>query len=143
MKYLLIINFLAVSGIASAQHDDLYYFKKQLEKQKQKNPSLPAQSQSPSLLPDQKSNLVLQEKQDYVLSDGNKVTILAQDNMPCIKPDMSQFNMPNAGTPEMLKRKPAIPNPGYREVPNPDLAFAPNKRIIKITVTDYRHLGKK
>ena len=40
----------------------------------------------------------------FILPDGNKVALLDQDNMPCIKPDMMQFNMPNAGSPEMLQR---------------------------------------
>jgi hypothetical protein len=30
----------------------------------------------------------------YNLSNGNKVIILLQDNMPCMVPDMKQFNMP-------------------------------------------------
>ena len=29
--------------------------------------------------------------------NGNKIYILPQDNMPCMVPDLSQFNMPNAG----------------------------------------------
>jgi hypothetical protein len=30
----------------------------------------------------------------YNLPNGNKVIILPQDNMPCMVPDMKQFNMP-------------------------------------------------
>jgi hypothetical protein len=30
----------------------------------------------------------------YNLPNGNKVIILPQDNMPCVVPDMKQFNMP-------------------------------------------------
>lgn len=29
--------------------------------------------------------------------NGNKLYFLPQDNMPCMVPDLSQFNMPNAG----------------------------------------------
>jgi hypothetical protein len=31
---------------------------------------------------------------NYNLSNANKVIILPQDNMPCMVPDMKQFNMP-------------------------------------------------
>jgi hypothetical protein len=30
----------------------------------------------------------------YILPNGNKVITLLQDNMPCMVPDMKQFNMP-------------------------------------------------
>lgn len=110
MKYLFVIAAFAFSGVASAQTDDVYYFKKRLDKQKEEK-GVP-QFQSPVLLPNQNNIPVFPEKQNYTLANGNKVRILLQDNMPCIKPDMSQFNMPNAGTPDMLKKNiAAIPNP--------------------------------
>jgi len=41
------------------------------------------------------------------------VVRLPQDGMPCIRPDMKQFNMPNAGAAIVIKRSGpgAIPNP--------------------------------
>ena len=57
-----------------------------------------------------------QKEHGYILPDGNTVTVLTQGNMPCIKPDMSQFNMPNAGSSEMLyPHKAAIPNAGLNQ----------------------------
>jgi len=35
-------------------------------------------------------------KLSRILPNGNKLYLLAQDNMPCVVPDMSQFNMPVA-----------------------------------------------
>jgi hypothetical protein len=34
----------------------------------------------------------------FTYPNGNKMYALPQDHMPCIVPDHSQFNMPNAGT---------------------------------------------
>ena len=36
-------------------------------------------------------------KLSHTLGNGNKVYLLPQDNMPCMVPNMTQFNMPNAG----------------------------------------------
>lgn len=110
MKYLLLLAGLAVFGFASAQEDALHYFQKKLNKQNKA--FMPPEYQSPFSLQLQKNYLSAQKENVFVLPDGNKVTLLAQDNMPCIKPDMSEFNMPNAGSPGMIQRgKNAIPNP--------------------------------
>ena len=53
----------------------------------------------------------------FVHSNGNKIYKLPQDNMLCIVPDMSQFNMPVAGKtmkidgmpPGSVKPQPLIP----------------------------------
>lgn len=49
------------------------------------------------------------------LPNGNTVLILPQDRMPCVVPDMSQFNMPSTGSisqkPSRYKGPGAIPNP--------------------------------
>jgi hypothetical protein len=49
------------------------------------------------------------------IPSGGYIRMLPQDNMPCIVPDMTQFNMPNAWTGK-LKTAGAgsIPNPGYQ-----------------------------
>jgi hypothetical protein len=98
MKFLIAVIVMCTSLVASAQHDDLYYFKKRLEKQKQEK-ILP-QIQSPVLLPHKSNNAIARTK-EYNLPGGEKVTILVQD-----------INMPNAGTMDMLKKNiAAIPNP--------------------------------
>jgi hypothetical protein len=40
-----------------------------------------------------------------VLPNGNKLSVLPQDNMPCIVPDLSQFNMPVATAPNNLDER--------------------------------------
>lgn len=49
---------------------------------------------------------------------GEEVVILPQDGMPCIQPDLDQFNMPNAGAGMKMRRSGAgvIPNPGSNSV---------------------------
>lgn len=57
--------------------------------------------------------------------------IQRQDNMPCVVPDMTQYNMPNAGSPKMLKSKAAIPNPGFDPKLNTLREFQTGKDIVK------------
>lgn len=51
----------------------------------------------------------------YTLPNGDKLYSLPTDNMPCVVPDMNQYNiMPNAGTSTIviLQNRPGIiPNP--------------------------------
>jgi hypothetical protein len=66
-----------------------------------------------------------------ILPNGNKVITLSQDNMPCIVPDMSQFNMPNYAdkkfNPAFHFDPNAIPNPA---LPGPaiPLTILPEKK---------------
>lgn len=113
MKYLFLLAGIAAFGFASAQKDELYYFKKQLEKKQQNSIVLLPKYQPPVLLLPQ-NNYLPQKDIAYILPDGNKVSALPQDNMPCVMPDMNQFNMPNVGSPEML-------HPGRNVIPNPGL----------------------
>ena len=53
--------------------------------------------------------LIPQAKLLYTLSNGNKVYSLPQDNMPCVVPDMSQYNTMAMVTPE--KNQYNMPNP--------------------------------
>ena len=50
--------------------------------------------------------------------NGEKVVHLPQDGMPCIQPDLGQFNMPNAGAGLKMKKSGAgvIPNPGNKAI---------------------------
>ena len=62
------------------------------------------------------------------LANGTKVYALPMDKMPCLVPDMNQFNMPNVGQHTMILK---FPEPGY--IPNPiiqkGLIIIPGKRI--------------
>lgn len=54
------------------------------------------------LKPEELNNYIEAQKQNSslpgsfasILPDGNQVYILPQDNLPCVVPDLSQFNMP-------------------------------------------------
>ena len=130
MKYLFLLAGLAVFGFASAQDDALHYFQKKLNQQN-KALILPEYQPPFSLLP-QQNHVSPQKEHSYILTDGNKVTILTLDNMPCIKPAMSQFNMPNAGMPDMLKTYiAAIPNPGFKENFNSRHLLPIEKKMFK------------
>lgn len=56
-------------------------------------------------------------KLSHTLSNGNKVYLLPQDNMPCIVPNMSQFNMPNAGRNIKVNGMPPGSSPPYKIIP--------------------------
>ena len=114
MKCLLLLAGLAAFGFASAQDDALHYFQKKTNKPKK---FLVHPEYQPTVSFQLKKDIFPASKETaFILPDGNKVALLGQDNMPCIKPDMMQFNMPNAGSPEMLQRwRKAIANPGFKK----------------------------
>jgi hypothetical protein len=60
----------------------------------------------------------------HTLPNGNKVYLLPQDNMPCVVPDMSQFD---GGV-----VKPVIPN---YTIPNP--AFPPTAKVVPFTTEQF------
>jgi hypothetical protein len=104
MKYLFLFAALSAFGVASAQ-DDNNNFKKLLENYQKKNAvTVPG--------PQPRASLLTDKNYSFSLTNGNKVHRLPQDNMPCLAPDMKQFNMPNAGSPYMIKKgKNVIPDP--------------------------------
>ena len=53
----------------------------------------------------------------YILPNGNKVYLLA-DNMPCIVPNMKQFNMPNIVNPSEYFKSLSNPNRQPGRMPN-------------------------
>lgn len=63
------------------------------------------------------------------LPNGNKVYALAQDNMPCIVPDMSQYNMSVV--------KPAIV---YNNIQNPALQNPPSNKPMILTEEQLKKL---
>lgn len=58
----------------------------------------------------------------HVLPNGNKVYALPQDHMPCVVPDMSQFNMPN--TPRLNKYFPFDNGKEGGKIPNPAIPLS-------------------
>jgi len=87
-KILLSVSILAFS-FASAQQKNLFDIQKHIQGKIKEN-KLRSLAPKQSFLYPQSNH-----SQSYTLPNGNKVYTLAQDNMPCVKPDMSQFNMPN------------------------------------------------
>ena len=57
-------------------------------------------------------------KLSHVLPDGNMLFLLPQDNMPCLVPDMSQFNMPNAGRKIKASGMPPGTSPPHKIIPD-------------------------
>jgi hypothetical protein len=126
MKKMIVIMALFGSYAAAAQYSDFFDNQMKLRKKKEAKqkinpdrfPVLPrAGWKSPGMTVS--PNIVVlrgagQWKLIMQLANGNKVYALPQDNMPCIVPDMNQFNMPDAGNQTHIYRYPApgaIPNP--------------------------------
>lgn len=101
-------------SFASAQQNDFFDIQKYLKKKNElnkkltvdnlfilpknrcwKSPNLPFFKKDLQLLTTRTKTKILTE-----LTNGNKAYSLPQDNMPCIVPDMSQFNMPNIANPK-------------------------------------------
>jgi hypothetical protein len=70
-----------------------------------------------------------------VLSGANRVYILPQDNMPCVTPQISHYNMPNLADNRY--------NPKFQFDPNgiPNPALPPE--VIKPVLPPYKILEKK
>lgn len=56
-------------------------------------------------------------KFSHGLPNGNKVFLLPLDNMPCIVPDMNQFNMPNLGRNIKANGMPPGTSPPHKIIP--------------------------
>lgn len=116
-KILLIIGILFFS-FASAQQNDLFDLQKHIQGKIK-------ESKIKALVPNQPIEYPqIKPSSSYILPNGNKVVILPEDNMPCVEPDMSQFNMPNLAKSDKLllnKWQPGqIPNliPHFRISPS-------------------------
>lgn len=105
MKKILLLTSLAVSFTAIAQEDELFDFNKHIQKKQAEAKKSAEKKEMLGFLKNRnKINPpmdFLSNKPDltYTLKNGDRVIILSQDNMPCIVPDMKQFQaMPNAGS---------------------------------------------
>jgi hypothetical protein len=58
------------------------------------------------------------------MPNGNLVKVLPQDNMPCVIPDMSNYNMPVV-RPTLRTGSIAMPNPAYPPASNKPFAIDP------------------
>jgi hypothetical protein len=119
MKYIFILAAFGIVTTAAAQDKSYKDLMKKLQQpqselQLRKLPRFDALSKQfnsyslqSSINPD--SKLLLSK-----LANGTKVYALPMDRMPCLVPDMNQFNMPNVGQHTMILK---FPEPGY--IPNP------------------------
>lgn len=126
-KIFTIANILAFS-FASAQQNDVFDIQKHLQQKIKDEISQKQKEQLLSILRPKISFKTFsipapQAKFLMSLSNGNKVYALPPDNMPCIVPDMSQFNKADLAGPD-LKQKSFLLNrnlPG--KIPNPATPF--------------------
>jgi hypothetical protein len=129
MKKVFLLFGIAAFTSASAQQKDVFDIQKHLDKIV-KDKKFPGAVTNPF----SKSNFLLHhgalpqvQELLHVLSNGDNVYTLSQDNMPCVVPGMSQFNMPNISNPgeyfESLQFKQHLPG----TIPN---AVKPYRLIV-------------
>lgn len=119
MKYMLLFAGIAVFSFASAQQTDYSDLLKKYKKPQQNNyPGLLKKYNRPQIaqpgLPKYEIPKIADQLPNakflFVLPNGNKVYALPQDNMPCVVPDMSQYNRAIPIQPYRYNGPGAIPN---------------------------------
>lgn len=121
MKKIFLLFGIAAFSSASAQQNDLFDIQKQLQKKQAEDKK--TVEKNTMLLPFKKpttyGNLYSGKipEEYYTLRNGDKVVTLSLDNMPCVQPDMRQFqNMPNLAYDKRFNFAPQRPEPG--QIPN-------------------------
>lgn len=105
MKKILLIAGILTFSSASAQSIDTFWVKPIPPKAKNHSLNSPG-----TYLVNPSQNLIGNSLLLNTLPNGNKVYALPQDNMPCIVPETSHYNMPTV-RPEIPLY--TIPNPAY------------------------------
>ena len=126
MKKILFVIAIACFSSASAQSTDTFWVKPILPPNK--NLSLNNSPKAYMVTPQQ---LIDNSKLLHALTNGNKVYALPLDNMPCIVPDMLQYNMPGLKTDIPF----TIPNPAY---PAPTKPGVINKEQLNELMKKYK-----
>ena len=116
MKYTFLLAAIAAFTMATAQENNYSPWLKKYKKSPVYKLPLPGYDAiTGRVILSQESILLPEAKLIYTLPDGNKVYALPQDQMPCIVPDMNQFNMLNKSNisiqPYRYNGPGAIPNP--------------------------------
>ena len=120
-KVFLLASILAFS-FASAQQNEFFNIEKYMQK---KQKELKKSQIKIPRFPEKTTNMYFETSSQpqlmVELPNGNKVYALPQDHMPCIKPDMSQFNMPNI----YVSKKPqaSLFKKEAGKIPNPAIPF--------------------
>ena len=106
MKKIFLLFGVAAFSSATAQHNDLFDINKHIQKKRTEGKKAAEKKLLlSSIKPFQHYNSYSTNKANlsYVLPNGDKVVILGQDNMPCVVPDMRQFqHMPNLANKEQF-----------------------------------------
>jgi hypothetical protein len=117
MKKILLLISIATFSFASAQDNGNPYLKLIPPKSKKAPFLIPNGTDTDTFffrnsdILSQSSQFMPQAKLLYTLSNGNKVYALPQDHMPCVVPDMSQYNSMALVKPDIQQYN--IPNPAY------------------------------
>jgi hypothetical protein len=126
MKKVFLLFGIAAFSAASAQQKDLFDIQKHLQEKLDKDKkvakknkiSFPFSTLFISSTTDFKDNSL----SSYFLPNGDKVIILSLDNMPCVQPDMQQFQiMPNVFYEGQFNYAPLKALPG--QIPNGSVPF--------------------
>lgn len=129
MKKILLIIGIAAFSPAFAQQKELFNIDTYLQKT-YKAKKLPKALVIPT---GKESSLIANQfyfqgpNLSHISSNGDKVYILGQDKMPCVVPDMSQFNMPNISNPTDYFKSLAFQQTLPGTIPN---AVRPNRLIL-------------
>jgi len=106
MKKIFLLFGVAAFSSVSAQQNDFFDINKHIQKKRTESKKAAEKKLIlPSIKPFQHYNTYSTNKATlpYLLQNGDKVVTLGQDNMPCIVPDMRQFqNMPNMANKEQF-----------------------------------------
>jgi len=135
MKRIILLLLIFCTAISYAQIPETYPgIKKLIEKNKWSyDLNIQNKNKKDSILKQLLKNRIAQSNADlsyiflnpsakfsHILRNGNKVYFLPQDHMPCIVPNMSQFNMPNAGRNLKVNGMPPGTSPPYKIIPGED-----------------------
>ena len=110
-KILITASLLTCCIILFAQANKLPSFRDFLNKESQFKPYVPRTTVVPEFKTQKWNTDNLQNlakpgnATPLILPNGNKLSILPQDNMPCVIQDLSQFNMPVAIAPNTLHKQ--------------------------------------
>jgi hypothetical protein len=118
--------FLTITGFtvtASAQQNDFFDVQKYLQKKRKETkqvikPLLTKPSLQNQFTFIQSVNPNNQKKLSHTLSNGDKVYLLSQDNMPCIIPDISKLNFTDISNLTMFPNTFILPDNQPGSIPN-------------------------
>jgi hypothetical protein len=130
MKKVLLLLSISAFTSASAQQKDVFDIQKHLEKGFLEKKKIPGTLFGPLGKSNHIFNFPFEPqswKMSHILSNGDMVYLLPQDNMPCVVPATTQFIMPNVSISENFAESNRIKQTMPGIIPN---AGIPYKRFI-------------